>query len=101
MIGPLTYIGWLIVFAIIALWVAMFRLGRRGLWMLGVAFSFPFVLLLIWIELTTVGLPIFKDPYGPLVVMIVMGPIAIGWLIFFLAFISRQFQNKNRQFGDS
>lgn len=92
MIGPLTYVGWLAVFAVIALWVAMARFGRRGRLALGAAFTVPFVLLLAYLEFTTIGPPFWADPYGYMMFALVMGPILLGWVIYFFAFLTRKIQ---------
>ncbi len=92
MIGPLTYVGWLAVFTVIALWVAMARFGRRGQLALGVAFTMPFVLLLAYLEFTTVGSPFWADPYGYMMFALVMGPILLGWVTYFFAFLTRKIQ---------
>ena len=92
MIGPLTYVGWLSVFAVIALWIAMARFGRRGQLAFGVAFTVPFVLLLAYLEFTTVGPPFWEDPYGHMMFAIVMGPILLGWAIYLFAFLTRKIQ---------
>jgi hypothetical protein len=89
-IGPLTYVGWLAVFAVIALWVAMARFGRRGQLALGAAFTLPFIMLLAYIEFTTIGPPLWADPYGYMMIAIVMGPIFLGWAIYFFAFLTRK-----------
>jgi hypothetical protein len=91
-IGPLTYVGWLIVFGVIALWVAMARFGRRGQLSLGVAFTVPFLLLLGYLEVTLSGSPFWEDPYGHMLFAMVMGPFMIGWAIYFFAFLSRKIQ---------
>jgi hypothetical protein len=91
-IGPLTYVGWLAVFAVIALWVAMARFGRRGQLTLGAIFTVPFLALLAYLEFTTSGPPVWQDPYGFMMFAIVMGPILLGWVIYFLAFLTRKIQ---------
>ncbi len=91
-IGPLTYVGWLSIVAVIALWVAMARFGRRGQLALGVAFTVPFVLLLAYLELTTSGPPFWNDPYGYMMFALVMGPILLGWLIYLFAVLTRKIQ---------
>jgi len=91
-IGLLTYLGWLAVFAVIALLVAMAWFGRRGQLALGAAFTVPFLLLLAHLEFTTSGPPFWKDPYGYMMFAIVMGPILLGWVIYLFAFLTRKIQ---------
>jgi hypothetical protein len=84
MIGPLTPAGWLIVLGILALVAGMAWLGWRGRWALGLLLTLPFIGLLVWVEATTGGPPLYADPYGPLLATIILGPIGIGWIAFLL-----------------
>jgi hypothetical protein len=87
-IGGLTFVGWLAIFASLALIILMGWLGRRKKWLVGLALTIPFFAYLGYLEAITVGPPIYQDPYGPLMASIVLGPIAMGWIVFLIARLS-------------
>ena len=90
-IGPLTYTGWISICAMIALWLVMTGLGGRAKWLVGFALTVPFFVLLAYIDSSIEGPPILDDPYGPLIIILILGPIAFGWLLFGIAWLSRRF----------
>ena len=92
MIGPLTYFGWMSLFASIALWVAMFRGGRHSLWKLGALLTAPFLLFLGFVEFNTSGPNMFVDPYGRMILIMVLTPFLIGWTLFVAGYLSRKNQ---------
>ena len=93
MIGPLTYTGWVSILAMIVLWLAMIRFGWRSQWHIGAALTVPFLAFLIYVEMTTAGPNLFEDQYGPVLIVLVMGPITVGWLLFGAAWLSHRIRN--------
>ena len=83
MTGPFTPVGWLLLLGVLALVVGMAWLGWRARWKVGLLLTLPFMVLLIWSELKFAG-PMFENPYGLVLAMIVLGPIVIGWTAFLL-----------------
>jgi hypothetical protein len=75
--GLIAFIGFALLF------VGMGWLGSKGLWRWAAMISVPFFGVMIWLEITTSGGPIFADPYGIMLLIIIFGPLALGWLAFF------------------
>lgn len=90
MIGPLTFVGWLTVFGVVALVGLMAKLGWHGRWTWGALLSLPFDLAIIAVELETAGPPLLEDAYGPLLLIFIMGPITVGWLAFLVFALGHQ-----------
>ena len=63
--------------------VGMGWLGSRAYWIWALGLNIPFFAVAIWIEVTISGPPIFADPYGIMLLVIIFGPLALGWLAFF------------------
>ena len=98
MIGAFTPFGWLIFIGILAIIAGMAKLGWHGQWGFGALLTLPFVALLTWIEATVSGPPMWEDPYGPMLFMIVLGPAVVGWLFFLLFRIGRRLRQR-QSFG--
>lgn len=84
----MTLFGWTIVFGASALIGLMGWLGRRKRWLIASGLTAPFFALLAYFEVTTVGPPIYEDPYGPMLAAMILGPISIGWIAFLIGRIS-------------
>ena len=88
MAGP-TLFGWIVLIACVALIGFMGWLGWRKKWLVGLLLTIPFLAWLAYEEATHVGPPIYEDPYGPMLAMIILGPITVGWVVFVICRLAR------------
>lgn len=80
----MTFFGLIIILALVALIVLMGWLGWKKRWLIASLLTVPFLAYLAYVEATTNGPPIYEDPYGPMLVVIIVGPIFVGWIAFLL-----------------
>ena len=94
MAGP-TLFGWIVIIAYVALIGFMGWLGWRKKWLVGLLLTVPFLAWLAYEEATTMGPPIYEDPYGPMMAIIILGPIAVGWIVFLVSRVVRLLRRNN------